>query len=656
MIQRRNPLSKQLEEQGVAVIRALAMDGPLAANSGHQGTAMALAPLAHVLFTRIMKYDASAPQWDDRDRFVLSAGHASILHYSMLHLTGYGLTIGDLKDFRQLHSKTPGHPEAGHTAGVEVTTGPLGQGIANAVGLAAAERYLNAKFGDELVDHYTYVIAGDGDLSEGVSHEACSLAGHLGLGKLIAIYDDNKITIEGGTDVALSDNAVKRFESYGWDVNDIGDSANDLDAIEAAINQAKNITDKPTLIIMRSHIGYPSPNFTGSNKAHGNPFDEAETAATKKVLGLPENEKFWVPQEVLDMYREHGAKGSVEHKAWMQRLEASAQKPAYDAFDSVDPAWAKDVSFEPGTQLATRKASQAVLSALSEATDAVIGGSADLTGSTGTRIDATDQSATSPTGKQMQFGVREHAMGSFLVGAASHGKIIPVSGTFLVFADYMRPPIRLAAMSGTRCIFVFTHDSVGVGEDGPTHQPVEHAMTLRAIPGLQVLRPADANETLGAWQAALDFDGPTALLLSRQNLPVLETTAASSVAKGAYEVTNVSNPDVVLVSTGSEVSLCLEAAAQLASDHNVQARVVSMPSWDLFEKQSADYKQQLLPKNVATLSVEAGVTLGWHRYCDEAIGIDRFGLSAPGALVMAELGINADNVVAQALNIHRLGD
>ena len=647
------PFSPETEALGINVIRALALDGPMKANSGHQGTAMAMAPLAHALFTRVLRYDANDPQWADRDRFVLSIGHASILLYSMLYLTGHGLELEDLRDFRQWGSKTPGHPEAGHTAGVEVTTGPLGQGLANAVGMAVAERFLRNKFGSDLCDHHVFVMAGDGDLSEGVSHEAASLAGHLGLGRLIAVYDDNHVTIDGDTDLALTDDAPGRFRSYGWDVVDLGEAANDVDELTAALEQAKTDEDRPTLIVVRSRIGFPSPNLTDHHSAHGNPFDADEIAATKRVMGLPEDQDFYVPAEVLDMYRAAGSRGGDARRAWSERLESSPLKDQWTAAlagsqaGSGSSALAAATQFQPGDSVATRKASQAVLTAVTEALPTVIGGSADLTGNTGTKISDDAQSRENGGGAQIYFGVREHGMAAALVGAAKHGGVLPVGGTFLVFSDYMRPSVRLAAMSKARCVFVWTHDSVGVGEDGPTHQPVEHVMSLRAIPDLQVIRPADAIETAGAWAMAVDHNGPTALILSRQNLPVLAGTDATKTANGAYAVIDAEDPALVLIGTGSEVSICVEAAAKLSSD-GVPTRVVSMPCWSAFESLSREAQAAVLPDAIPTVSVEAGVTLGWHRYADAAVGIDRFGASAPGSTAMAELGMNVDNVIAKA--------
>jgi len=632
-----------LEQRGIDVIRGLAMDGPAAASSGHQGTAMALAPLAHVLYTRVLKYDASDPAWPDRDRFVLSAGHASILQYSMLHLTGHGLSLDDLKQFRQWGSETPGHPEA-HTPGVEVTTGPLGQGFANGVGMAITERNLRARFGTEVCDHHTFVIAGDGCLSEGLSHEAASMAGHLGLGRLVVVYDDNHITIDGETELSLSDDAPGRFRAYGWDVDEIGEVANDLDALESALNRAKNVEDKPTLIVLRSHIGYPSPDHVDTHQAHGLAFSAEDIAKTKELMGIPATESFWVPDAVLATYREAGLRGSSARSEWEER---NTEDGVATVDTSFTDGWAESLPvFESGTKMATRKASQAVLSALAEVVPGLIGGGADLTGNTGTTMaDFGVQSADNPAGRQIYFGVREHAMGSILVGAAKHGGVVPFGGTFLVFADYMRPALRMAAISNANCIFVYTHDSVGVGEDGPTHQPIEHVMSLRAIPELRVIRPADATETAGAWKLALEASGPSALILSRQDLPVIDSSSATSVADGAYVISDVEDPQVILIGTGSEVSLCLESASALA-EQGIASRVVSMPCWESFEDLPLAEQDVVLPPELPTVSVEAGITLGWDRHADLAVGIDRFGASAPGSTVLSELGMNVDNVVS----------
>jgi transketolase len=642
-------LSAELDNDAVNLIRGFAMDGPLNANSGHQGTAMALAPLAHVLFSRVLKYDPADSTWADRDRFILSAGHASMLQYTMLYLTGHGLELEDLKQFRQWGSATPGHPEAGHTAGVEVTTGPLGQGFANAVGMAVAERILAGRFGADAVDHHTYVIAGDGCLMEGVSHEAASLAGHLGLGKLIAVYDDNHITIDGGTDLTYSDDVPGRFRSYGWHVIELGEVANDLDALEAGLLAAKAETDRPTLLVLRSHIGYPSPDHTDSHEAHGLAFDADDVTRTKVVMGIPD-EPFWAPAEVVDAYRSHaGQQGSAAHREWAARntdVVASPEWVACWSGSGVD-GWADGLpTYEQGAQVATRKAINAALDATAGSIPGLVAGSADLTGNTGTKLAGQSaQSAANPGGRQVYYGVREHGMGAAMVGMALHGGVIPVGGTFFVFVDYMRPAVRLAALSDAKVCFVFTHDSVGVGEDGPTHQPVEQLATIRAIPNLHVVRPADANETVAAWKDAVDHHGPTALVLSRQNIPVV--TDGSAVEFGAGIVRGDGDPDIVLVATGSEVALCVEASEQLAAA-GTSARVVSMPSWDRFDQQNTGFQRGIFPPGVPVLSVEAAITLGWHKYADETIGIDRFGASAPGAIALNNLGINADNIVERA--------
>ncbi len=618
------------------------MDAPLAAKSGHQGTAMALAPLAHVLYSRVMKHHPLDPQWADRDRFILSIGHASILQYAMLFLSGYGLEMNDLKAFRQWDSLTPGHPEVGHTAGVEVTTGPLGQGFANAVGMAIAEEHLRARFGEENQNHHTWVIAGDGCLMEGVSHEAASLAGHLKLDRLICVFDDNKITIDGATSLTCSDDVSGRFRSYGWNVIEAGEIANDCDALEKVLHQAKDHKGSPTIIVLRSHVGYPSPDFTDKHEAHGNPFTAEHVSATKKVMGIPD-EPFWAPDEIVHEYRAHCAARCVpEYDTW--KTSSSSTRQEFQRL-WTSPASPEELPvFGPESQLATRVAFQQVLDATLPSLPQVVSGSADLTGNTGVKMSGQGGfSVSSRDGRQVYYGIREHAMGSALVGMALHGGIIPVGGTFFVFADYMRPAIRLAALSSARCVFVFSHDSVGVGEDGPTHQPVEHLATLRAIPGLQVIRPADQNETAQAWKAALQFDGPTALILSRQNVP--SVTDGSAVSTGAGVVRTVATPQVVLVATGSEVSVALSAAEAL-SHESIRAQVVSMPSWDRFAAQPKTFRESVFPYGVPVVSVEAATTFGWDRYADAMVGIDRFGASAPGNVVMEQLGINVANVVA----------
>ena len=641
-----------VERLGINVIKALCMDAPHAARSGHQGTAMALAPLAHVLWTRIMRYDAGRPDWPDRDRFVLSAGHASILQYAMLHLTGFGLTLDDLRNFRQWGSPTPGHPEAGCTAGVEVTTGPLGQGIANAVGMAVAESQMRARFGAGLCDHRVFVIAGDGDLSEGISHEAASLAGHLGLGRLVVVYDDNEVTIDGGTDLALSDDAAARFRSYGWHTEELGEAAEDLDALEAGLRRAAAVQDRPSLVIVRSVIGAPAPQASGTPAAHGYAIFDEEIAATKALMGLPDDETFQVPAEVLDYYRDAGIAGRGERFDWEARAAAfDGDREGLEAClaGAGRPGWASALPvWEPGESVATRKASSACLNALLDEVPGLTGGGADLTGNTGTAIaEAGVFSATDPAGRQIYFGVREHAMGAVANGMALHGGAIPVVGTFLVFADYMRPAVRLAALSEAKVVFVWSHDSVGVGEDGPTHQPVEHVASLRAIPGLTVLRPADANETAGAWRVAVESDGPTALILTRQSVPVLEHTDAGAVPRGGYVLADPPDADLTLAGTGSEVSVCCAAAEALAAG-GVAARVVSLPSWELFAEQPDEYRAEVMRPGLPSLGVEAASTMGWHRWVDDAVGIDRFGASAPGAVVLEKLGISPDNVAERA--------
>ena len=647
-----------LELRAINTIRGLAMDMPQAANSGHQGTAMALAPLAHVLWTRIMNYDPTEPEWFNRDRFVLSAGHASVLLYAMLHLTGYDLSLDDLKAFRQWGSKTPGHPERNHTAGVEVTTGPLGQGVGNAVGIGMAEQYLRNLLGSEVVDHHTFVICGDGDLSEGISHEAASLAGHLGLGRLVYVYDDNHITIDGPTELALSDDAAKRFESYGWHVQNLGEQANDLDALEGAIRAAMAVDDRPSLIVVRSHIAYPSPTLTDSPAAHGKAFNDDAIRATKEVMGFPPDKTFYIPDEVAAFYAESGKRGMVKRSAWDETVAAwTGDRATLDAifantgvagWESALPTW------DVGEMVATRVASGQVFAALAEVVPGLVGGGADLTGNTGTQLKgASVLSQKEPGGRQIHFGIREHAMGATMNGMAAHGGVMPVGGTFFVFSDYMRPAVRLAAIADHKVIYSWTHDSVGVGEDGPTHQPIEHLASLRAIPDLRVVRPADANETATAWRDALNHEGPTALVLSRQDLPVLAGTAGNDgVSRGAYVLGEFGPetedlPDLVLVATGSEVWVCVEAALQLANDA-LTVRVVSMPCWEDFDQQEEAYQADVLPGEVPTLAVEAGVSFGWDRWADDTVGIDRFGASAPGDTVLAELGINAANVTERA--------
>jgi transketolase len=643
-------LTPELEQQAISLIRGFAMDAPLRAKSGHQGTAMALAPLAHVLYSRIMRHDPTAPDWVDRDRFILSNGHASILQYSLLYLAGYGLELDDIQAFRQWGSATPGHPEAGHTAGVEVTTGPLGQGFANAVGMALAERHLRAQFGEPAMNHHTFVLAGDGCFMEGVSHEAASMAGHQRLGNLICIYDDNHITIDGDTALTYSDDVGKRFEAYGWHVEHLGEIADDCDALEDAIRDAMEVTEQPSLLILRSHIGAPSPDFTDKHEAHGNPFTAEAISRTKAIMGIPD-EPFWAPPQLVAAYRSHSAaRGQAAHAEWQARFDqAGVDQAVWDACWAATglPGWQDSLPvFELGDKVATRVAIEKAFNASLTSVPALVAGAADLTGNTGTKLAGqTANTAADPGGRQVHYGIREHGMGSAMVGMAMHGGVLPAGGTFFVFLDYMRPPVRLAALSQAKVVFVFTHDSVGVGEDGPTHQPVEHLATLRCIPGLQVIRPADANETVAAWHVAVEHHGPTALVLSRQGITVC--TNGTAVATGAGVVVDIDAPQVVLLATGSEVSLCVDAAATLL-ESGIRARVVSLPSWDRFLAQPDAFRADVLPSGVPVLSVEAAATFGWARFADESIGIDRFGASAPGDLVMDRLGINVANVVAQA--------
>ena len=645
------------EQRAINVIRGLAMDAPQQANSGHPGTAMALAPLAHVLWSQVMTYDPTEPEWPDRDRFVLSCGHACILLYSMLYLTGYGVEVDDLRRFRQLHSRTPGHPEVHGLPGIEVTTGPLGQGFANGVGLGLAERMLRARFGPDLVDHYTFVICSDGDLMEGISHEAASLAGHLGLGRLIYIYDDNHITIDGPTELTLSDDAAMRFEAYGWHVDRVGEVANDTGALGDALRRAQAVEDRPSLVILRSHIAWPAPHLTDSPKAHGSPLGEDEVRATKEILGLPPDETFWVPGDVLDFYRQAIRRGQTARSAWEKRLAAwSGDREEWDAvwghrgragWQTKLPVWRT-----PGEQVATRHSINTALNALQTEVPGLVAGGADLTGNTGTKLDdAQPQSREHPEGRAIAFGVREHGMGGILNGLSRHGGTIPIGGTFFVFSDYMRGSVRLAALSQTKVIYFWSHDSVGLGQDGPTHQPVEQLAAMRAMPGLRVIRPADANESAQALRVAIESDGPTALVLSRQDVPVLSGTATRAVelARGAYIlVEGEDDPDIVLIGTGSEVAVCVGAAELLAAE-GITARVVSMPCWELFDEQGDEYQDEVLGPGAPVLSVEAAASFGWSRWADDSVALDHFGASGPGMEVLADFGFTAEHVAGRAL-------
>jgi transketolase len=639
------------DANAIAIIRGFAMDAPFYAKSGHQGTAMTLAPLAHVLYSRVMNHNPADPLWMNRDRFILSNGHASILQYANLFLNGYGLELGDIKAFRQLGSLTPGHPEVGHTSGVEVTTGPLGQGFANAVGMAIAESHLRSQLGSDLVDHHTYVVVGDGCLMEGVSHEAASLAGHLKLDHLVVIFDDNKITIDGALDLTCSDNVADRFRSYQWNVIECGDISQDCDALEKVLLQARAHVGQPTLIVLPTRIGFPSPDFTDKHAAHGNPFTEEHIARTKEVIGMP-NEAFWAPANIVQQHREHALiRCKVAYSDWQNKsakkssdIAAYASKDYAQTMSSVLPVFGNDES--PATRVAIQK----VLEEAAKVLPQLISGAADLTGNTGAKLSGEQAfSASNPAGKQLYYGIREHAMGSIANGMALHGMVLPVVGTFFVFADYMRPSLRLAALSKAKVVFIFSHDSVGVGEDGPTHQPVEQLASLRIIPGLQVIRPCDGNETAAAWMQALSFDGPTALILSRQNLPIV--TDGSAVRTGAAIIRSVDEPDLVLVGTGSEVSVCLEAAEILAS-RGVSANVVSAPCFSLFDSQSDEYRDQVLPHDLPIIGVEAGVASGWEKYVDDMVSIESFGTSAPGAQALEHFGISASNVAERAIQLH----
>ncbi len=652
-----------LAKDAVNAIRFLSADAVEKANSGHPGLPMGAAPMAYVLWKKHLRHNPRNPHWPDRDRFVLSAGHGSMLLYSLLHLTGYDLSMEDLKNFRQFGSKTPGHPEVHHTPGVETTTGPLGQGFANGVGMAMAEKHLNAVYGGEIVDHHTYAIVSDGDLMEGISHEAASLAGHLGLGKLVYLYDSNHISIDGSTDLAFTDDTAKRFEAYGWHVGRVGDGT-DLDAIDAAIEEAKAVTDRPSLIVVRTIIGFGAPHKQGTKNAHGEPLGEDELAATRENLGW-NYEPFVVPDAVTEHYREAVEQGAGREKAWQARFEAfQNNQPDLAAQFSralereLPDGWDADLpTFEVGEAMATRAASGKALGAIAHHVPELVGGSADLTPSNKTDVKGReDFQAHTPAGQYFRFGVREHGMASICNGMSLHGGLRPYCGTFLIFSDYLRPAARLSALMQQPVAYVFTHDSIGLGEDGPTHQPIEQLMSLRAIPGMTVMRPADPNETVEAWRAVMQkTDGPVALALSRQNLPVIDTdryAGPEGLHKGAYVLRKESGGlDLILMATGSEVHIALEAAETLAAD-GVGVRVVSMPSWELFEDQSDAYRESVLPASATRrISVEAGVTLGWGRYVGLnglAMGIDQFGASAPYELVMESFGLTAVSIVEKA--------
>ena len=659
---------EQLQLLAINTVRTLSMDGVQKAASGHPGTPMALAPLAHALYHRHVRHNPADPEWPDRDRVVLSAGHASMLLYSTLFLCGYDLSLEDLRQFRQLGSKTPGHPEVGHTAGVETTTGPLGQGFANAVGMALAERQLAARFnreGHTIVDHFTWFIAGDGDLMEGISHEAASFAGHQRLGKLIGFFDDNQITIDGGTDLSCSDNAAARFEAYGWHVQRIAD-VNDTGSLDRAIDAAKADHHRPSLIVTRTHIGYGSPNRVDTSKAHGEPLGAEEVVLAKKQLGWPSVEPFFVPAAALAHWRETRATGERLHDAWRRRLITYAKAYPVEAMElgsrlhgDLPAAWedALPVFDADNGNVASRAASGTVINALAATLPGLIGGSADLAASNLTTIKgAAACSPHSPEGRNIHFGIREHGMAGIINGMALHGTFIPYGGTFLVFADYMRPAMRLAALMKRQVIYVFTHDSIGLGEDGPTHQPVEQLSALRCIPNLVVIRPADANETAEAWRCAIKRrTGPTAIILTRQKLPLIDRTVcapATGVAQGAYVLIDAPDraPQVVLLASGSEVQIALEARTALAAD-GIAARVVSVPSHELFAHQTAQYHDQVLPKGVRRVAIEAAHPMSWYRWIGEqgaVLGIETFGSSAPQEELYREYGLTRERLVETA--------
>ena len=663
----------KLDELCVNTIRTLSIDAVQKANSGHPGAPMGAGLITYVLWDRFLRHNPTDPAWPDRDRFVLSAGHASMLLYSLLHLTGYaGITMDDIKNFRQWQSPTAGHPERGLIPGIETTTGPLGQGFAASVGMALAERFLGATFnrpGCEIVDHNTYVLASDGDLMEGISHEAASFAGHQKLGKLICLYDANLISLDGPTALSFTEDVGTRFEAYDWHVQRI--DGMDTAQVASAIRAAQADLERPSIIIAHTHIGYGSPNKQDSSKAHGSPLGEEEVRLTKRAYGWPEDKQFYVPDEALGHFREALARGAGWQRDWESRFEAYAKAHAAEAaafrralagelpdgWDAVLPSYTPD-----DKPIATRVASGQALNALAGSLPLLVGGSADLGDSNNTEMQGQGvMAAETPAGRNIYFGVREHGMGAALNGMDAHGGVIPYGGTFMVFSDYNRPAIRLAALSGFRSIFVFTHDSVAVGEDGPTHQPVEHLAALRAMPKLTVIRPADPNETAMAWKLAIGNHGPTALALTRQAVPNLPGTAnggARGLLRGAYVVSEApgsGRPDAIIIASGSEVGLAVDAQ-KLLEQRGVRARVVSMPCWSLFEAQDGVYRDEVLPPDVKTrVSVEAGVTLGWRRWVGDdgdCIGIDgRFGASAPAKTLLEQLGFTAENVAERTLAV-----
>jgi transketolase len=675
----------ELENLCINTIRMLSADAVQNANSGHPGMPMGAAAMAYVLWTRFMRYSPSNPQWFDRDRFVLSAGHGSMLLYSLLHLTGYDLPLGELKRFRQWGSKTPGHPERGDAPGIEVTTGPLGQGFANGVGIAIAEAWLAARFnrpGHKIVDHYTYSICGDGDLMEGISQEAASLAGHLHLGKLIYLYDQNHISLAGATQIDFTEDVAKRFDADGWHTRTVLDG-NDTADVAAAIQEAQAETDRPSLILVHTHIGFGSPHKQDNFSSHGSPLGEEELAATKKALGWPTMDKFYLPTDAVEYFRQAVPAGKKLEQEWGQTFDAYKKEFPKEAAEfeqmssgALPKDWAADLPHwtTADKPIATRSAGGAALNALAKRIPNIIGGSADLNPSTDTALKGAGDfqpaeyggagtlgavgGEWSYAGRNIAFGVREHAMGAAVNGMAAHGGVLPFSATFFNFSDYMKPAIRLGALSRLKAIYVFTHDSIGLGEDGPTHQPVEQLAGLRAMPNLVLFRPADPTETAEAWAFAVEHPGPTTLVLTRQAVPHLDRSRATEpgVARGAYILSEAEGgaADVILIGTGSEVGLCVKAQEALKKQ-GVKARVVSMPSWDLFAAQDASYRDSVLPKQMKKrVAVEAASPLGWTRWTgDEGaiIGVERFGASAPGEVVLEHLGFTVDNVVATALRL-----
>jgi len=659
----------QIEQLSIDTIRTLSMDAVQQANAGHPGTAMALAPVAYLLYSEVMRHNPSNPEWTDRDRFILSAGHACILQYCALHLTGYDLSLEQLKRFRQWESATPGHPEYGHTVGVESTTGPLGQGFANGVGMALAERFLAERFNrphHEIVDHHVYAICSDGDLMEGVSNEAASIAGQHGLGKLVYFYDDNRITIDGTTSISFTiEDRGARLAAQGWHVQRV-DDANDLTALRGAITHARDETERPSLIVVRSHIAFGAPHAVDTAKAHGSPLGEDEVRATKEALGWDPDAHFVVPDAVREHLGSAVDRGIEAEQEWRGRFDSwsVAFPSAREDWDQVHsgrprPGWTDALpEFAAGEEVATRDAGKKAMQAFLPYTPTMIGGAADLVESTKTEFEGGGLFSRFHAGRNVAFGIREHAMGAIVNGLGLHGGMLkPYGATFLIFSDYMRPAVRLSALMKLPVVWVWTHDSIGVGEDGPTHQPVEHYAALRAIPNLWFVRPADANETVYAWKLALEReDGPVALSLTRQKLPTLdraEVASAAGVERGAYVLWEAENgtPELLLLATGSEVALVLEAARRLR-DEGTSARVVSMPCWELFEQQPSEYRDEVLPPDVkARLAVEAGVALGWERWVGDhgsTVSLERFGASAPGETVLENLGYNVDNVVGHA--------